>query len=207
MADFAIYWRDYDQEAGLSGKPVNGWLTNRTWLTEKLNCGDRIWLFTSGGKCGMAETEAGYLTEIFFVHAVLDNGEADVYGPRFAIEADERCHKIDPPLFIDDIIRQSRFSRERPIGILRQTPWELSPSEMDRLRKRLPDALRPLIFSEETSLAMGIVRPLNTPPHTHPCDTPTHPAACASADRRGCPGSRRRSVGCRPCDGRGATVP
>jgi hypothetical protein len=142
MNDFAIYWRDFAVESGANGKPATGWATSREWLVDRIKPGDRVWLFTGGDSCGMPEPQLAYLAAIFFVEGTGHHPRFDPSlprrSPRYRITADKaRSYLIAPLLLIDDVLRQAKYSKDRHIGEVRQTPWQLSWTEIGELRSRL----------------------------------------------------------------------
>lgn len=140
MADFAIYWPDFPKESRKHRRPVFGWNTRRDWLYDKVKRGDRLWLFTSADKCGQGDQSQGhlgYLAEVFFVegkrnHPRHDPSEQNT--PKYEIIGDsQRCMLIDPPLLIDELIRQPGKRKDQHIGLARQNPFELDGMEATRL--------------------------------------------------------------------------
>ena len=138
MADWAIYWRQFLDESGTDGEPVTGWLTNRGWLVDRLNRGDRIWLFIGGDACGDEEgRHRAYVAELLVVDNWGRYSEHDPGAqgsPRFHIHGiEDRCILLKPPVLADDIVRRPGTDSELHIGIARQTPFELDGGQVGEL--------------------------------------------------------------------------
>ncbi|MBY0524186.1 MAG: hypothetical protein K2R98_12350 [Gemmataceae bacterium] len=151
MADFAIYWKNFARESKAADWPCTRWFTNADRLGKRA-VGDRLWLFTAGDKCDMAEAKAGYLVEVFRVKCVQENQVIDPDYPshefRYVIQGDEtRCVKIDPPLLVDDIIRAEGQDPAVAIGTFLQSPRKLDDDNRNRLLDRLR-AQRPELLAE-----------------------------------------------------------
>jgi hypothetical protein len=145
MADFGIYWKNFAKDRRHHPGPLLRWFTNSQRLVRHLTPGDRLWLFTTGHACDMAESRLGYLVEVFTVHCVRANDGLDTEYPRhdfgLVIVADaSRSLVVDPPLLVDDLLRPAGRPADISIGTVRQSPWKL-PAEAatkleDRLRQR-----------------------------------------------------------------------
>src|SRR5262249_23626302 len=109
MSDFGIYWKNYAKETSEEDWRLSRWVTNSERLG-RCSAGDRLWFFTSGNKCGMAESQAGFLVALLTVSTVQDNRENDPDYPacdfHYVIRGEEsRCFPVKPPLSVDNILR------------------------------------------------------------------------------------------------------
>jgi hypothetical protein len=152
MADFGIYWKNFARERRQGDWPCTRWFTNSDPLGRAAP-GDRLWLITSGERCGMAEGSLGYLVEVLVVRSVANNTESDSdYPPAdyaFAVHGDPaRCLVVDPPLLIDRLIRRASSNPELPIGTVHQGPWRLKgevvATLLDQLQQERPNLYQTL---------------------------------------------------------------
>ena len=130
MADFGIYWKNFARESASGDWPCTRWFTNSERLVRQLAPGDRLWLIATGRACGMAESQMGYLVELFVVRRVEANPGSNPDYPRadvaYAISGDDTsCLRVDPPLLVDPLIRGEESGPGVSIGMVRQGPWRL----------------------------------------------------------------------------------
>lgn len=138
MPDWAIYWRDYANESGFTGKPVVGWFTHREWFVRRLRAGDRLWLFVAGEACGDLEHPyRGYVAQLLVVdktrEALAAKPETDTRQEYEILGQGTRCVLVRPPLLADAILRQPESKLNKHIGVARQTPFALSEVQAARL--------------------------------------------------------------------------
>ena len=158
MADFAVYWPDYLDESGDHGEPAVGWWFSRESIVKRLQNGDRFWLFVAGDAvAGSTEPNRAYLAQLMGVSGWCDNPDHDPTAPgspRFEVTGDEsRCVLVEPPLLIDHLLRKSADDL-RHIGMLRQTPAELTS-------ERVADLLE-LVCTERPAVYAAAVREPST---------------------------------------------
>jgi hypothetical protein len=137
LADWAIYWPQYRVESGADGEPIVGWLTNREWLVNRLQHGDRIWLFIPGNYCGDTKKPyQGYLAQLLMVEdwEQYSPEEMETHGSRYHIQGiEERCILVRPPICVDHLLRRPGTDPFQHIGVARQTPFELESQQVDAL--------------------------------------------------------------------------
>ncbi len=140
MADFATYWKFYPAE---HCEPTGCWLSNREWWVAQMEQGDRLWLFIGGDSCGQVPHQA-YIARLLIVESAEDNAECDQDGFKYIININ-RSVPIEPPILVDDILRQSHIDAMMHIGNARQTPIVMSGvmtnELLARLREQRPDIL------------------------------------------------------------------
>src|SRR5689334_682808 len=128
MAEYAIYWPYFSTDEW----PCPVWNTSRDWLANRVRAGDVFWLFTSG-ECFNArfdteefEPQQAFLVELFEVESAGHHPDFPEVRFRFTITGNDDLNvAIDPPLPIDDIMRQAGRDADEHIGLLRQTPQRL----------------------------------------------------------------------------------
>ena len=151
MADYGIYWKNFARESNQGDWPCTRWWTNSDRLGRCAN-GGRLWLFTSGVKCGMADEKAAYLVELFTVDEVETDRGGDSGYPaeefRFLIRGREaRCVAVHPPLSVDDVLRPPEYPVTLPVGTILQSPRKLREDVLLRLVER-PRSERPDLWQQ-----------------------------------------------------------
>jgi hypothetical protein len=167
MADWLIYWADFDGQRAAgwpprprTATPFDWWRTNNTRLVEQLCRNDRLWLFTSGMLCGQ-EASPGiyqtYLPQVIRCDRCDKNPEFDPRMPKHPSEnvqyrvwlREEGSLALDPPLLVEDIIfpdgRDFPPRRGQTVGERLQTPRTLEPDIVRSLCASLPSGCTRLI--------------------------------------------------------------
>jgi hypothetical protein len=138
MADWGLYWPQYLEESGVTGKPLTGWPTGREWFAKRLQRGDRLWLFVGGDMCGDKQApHRAYLTQLFVVADWVKLDPADP-GPRKGAKClirgiDDRCVLLQPPLEVDEAFRDPGKDPRQSIANARPAPFELTASQVELL--------------------------------------------------------------------------
>ena len=153
MADYGVFWKEFVRESKDGRWPCAGWRTSAARLGNSSR-GDRLWMFTSGDRCGGGRDTSGYLVQVLVVWGIehVDPDEGYLY---LVIGAEDRCLAVKPPLLVDDLVRPSGRPPDAPIGTFLQGPRLLRGDLVDALEARLR-AQRPEVWRHLTSLAASV---------------------------------------------------